>query len=136
MEPRPPALGVQSLNPWTTKEVSRSCSDEGAAGKEDRISLGIKFRFLEFRSVKILPPHSKYDLVVEMKDSFKEHFGLIWCSMSKNATDSLPSPGFKNFIRVGGILQDEKNHNHRKNRYCVKSQCGPGTVPGALAPCH
>ena len=56
--------------------------------------------------------------------------------MSKNATDSLPSPGFKNFIRVGGILQDEKNHNHRKNRYCVKSQCGPGTVPGALAPCH
>ena len=70
MEPGPPALGVQSLNPWTTKEVSRSCSDERAARKEERISLRIKFRVFEFLSVKKVPPYSKYDLVVEMKDSF------------------------------------------------------------------
>ena len=70
VEPRPPALGVQSSNPWTTKEVSRSHSDERAAGKEDRISLRIKFRFFKFHSVKNVPPYSKYDLVVEMKDSF------------------------------------------------------------------
>ena len=70
METGPPALGVQSLNPWTTKEVSGSCSDERAAGKEDRISLRIKFRFFEFLSVKKVPPHSKYDLVMERKDSF------------------------------------------------------------------
>ena len=41
--------------------------------------------------------------------------------MSENATDSLTSPGFKRFLRVGGILQDETNHTHSKNRYCVKS---------------
>ena len=70
VEPRPPALGVQSSNPWTTKEVSRSHSDERAARKEDRISLRIKFRFFKFHSVKNVPPYSKYDLVVEMKDSF------------------------------------------------------------------
>lgn len=71
-----------------------------------------------------------------MKDSFTRAFWTDLVFLSKNVTDSLPSPGFKNFIRVSGILQDEKNHNHRKSRYCVKSQCGPGTVPGALAPCH
>ena len=56
--------------------------------------------------------------------------------MCENATDSLTSPGFKRFLRVGGILQDKNIHNLSKNRYCVKSQCGPGTVPGALATCH